>query len=435
MKTTCTLFKISLALFLGLIWSCGHVSSEPPVAVIQVKDPNAENLQFSMDTAALEGASPNGIFRVLKGPKNSDSIKVELKDGAWVISHAPDGAWLVEVTLLDENHSKFLSVDTMAFIRERPFEVCGSNSTKGAWANYLDGNLVLAAGNQRIALEARYLITQIGASMLLGTVNFSKMDDLKLRFDHGKYTYSSDTAFGYTQFYFIAKEDFGDYHAGDTITSNLTSVSSYIQGISLSVTDGTKWDKGPLYSIINGSVEFSGKVPKFSLNTSKFTMVLASRHVEVNERYESTLLTESPYLRIDTLTSDSLWLLSTISSMTINEYKQALDSGLTFTYENSIYRSKVDQLQQNFQESMLQLYSDESGNGQYRGNYKIAALKGDLQYYMNGKVSTTESEYTVFTCDANGKDTIGVAHHDKSLLYGWFVSPKGDSIPYGMVPF
>lgn len=416
------------------IWSCGNHTNDSSVPAIrmQIQDSTGTDLRIALDSTLLT-TGDSVVFRVLAHPDGLDSALFQQREGAWVIPAAPDGFWKIAVSLFDPQGRR-LTGDTLVLERVRRLSWCGMASSQKEWRHFLNSTLLIAAGNEHAATTTRSLMARLIASLLTNPVNFSKLEDLHLTFQDGTYTYGTDTSLALTRFTVIANEKFGNYLAGDTLRDDLTAIASYAHGFSLRGTDYS-WTPGPLYGLLGASLSFNGLKPNITLDASRLRIQFQHNLLDLRDRYTWSWDSATQNLNLQQFPADSLNLHFSYPDFSLAEMKASLDSGLYYNLDHSHYRSEADQLQEQFGATSLRLYTDTAGNGQFAGDYHIAANRAAFAFYMHGVVSSNSPEYTVFTCDAERQDTVGIAHHSADLLSGVFVTPQGDSVHYGLTEY
>lgn len=349
-----------------------------------------------------------------------------------MVRGAPDGGWQLE-GVLRENGS-VVARGSVAFVRVSPLTVCGHPMTMGEWYGLIAGNLVIVAATNGAAANARDVVAGILAVMTLGSVDPQDLSGLQTGFSNGVYRYGNHPDTVETSFAFVAAQAFGSYKAGDTIRENVSNVSSYVRNVSLSLKNGLSWDRGPLFALIQGDVEFDGRTPSFSIDASRLSLTLATR-AQINRRRAVYEIRGDSLVVRDT-TPDSLRFRISLPAMRIGAIQDALKDGtLSFSHDSTVYSSRVDGVSQFFHSSLVQLYDDSTGKAQFRGGYEADARSGGLSYHHKGLISSTSPQWTLFACDEALKDTLGVAHHATDLTSGRFVTARHDTIPYGLSPY
>lgn len=426
-------FAIAVLVLLGCADEDRATEPEPQVAARLIVTEEGDSATVTLDSSALGGVEVDAEVRVVSHPWAKDTVRVRKQEDRWVLAPLPDGPWRIGATLRDRQ-GRVRAEGSKAFVRRTPFTLCGQELTIGEWVGLLGGNLVIAAGMGEGARSGRDVVKEILAVMTLGSIDFGRLSNLRLRFSDGVYRYGTDPERVETRFAFVAAEAFGSYQAGDTLRENIADVSSFVKNISVSLTKGLTWDRGGLFGLIQGSVGFSGRTPSFSIDPSRLSLTLATQ--AKIERPRKSVRLEADTIVFTAIASDSLRFRISLAPMTLGALQAALDDGtLQFSHDGTTYRSIADGIAHAFHHSQVRLYDDSVDLAQFDGSYEVAASSGDFTYHHRGTISSTSEQTTLFACDADLQDTIGVAHHAADLSHGWFVTRRGVRIPYGLVPF
>jgi len=430
----------SIAVLAGIVVSCTDDSGSlvPPEPEVQarllVDDTSSDEIVIRLDSSKLAGVPVTSELQVVSHPWNPDTIRVADRTGFWSIDSAPDGPFAVKATLRDDQ-GRVRAIGTHAFLRARPVTLCSHPMTIGEWVGLLGGNLVIVAGLDNAARSGRDVVQAILAAMTLGPVDFDRLGALQTRFSNGVYSYGTDPSRVETRFAFVAAQAFGTYATGDTLRENVANVSSYLQNLKFSLTNGVTWNRGPLFDLIQGSVSVSRNLDaSFSIDPSRLSVTLATR-VQANRSRRTVSIRHDSLVFVEA-TPDSLGLRISLPAMTIGRLKSALSDGtLLFSHDGTTYASQVDGIRQSFHDSRIQLYDDTLGVAQFRGSYQADASSGGLNYHHLGIISSNSPQSTTFACDEAFRDTLGVAHHGAELTHGRFVTASHDTIPYALVPY
>jgi hypothetical protein len=420
-----------------LLSACGSDSSpttpaSEPRARLLVSE-SSDSALIRLDSAALGGADVQAELRLSSHPWSPDSLALRKSADHWVLSPLPDGPWRIDATLRDRS-GRVRATGSKSFVHASPFTLCGHQLTLGEWVGLLGGNLVIVAGMDEGARSGKDVVKEILAAMLLASVDLNRVSKLQMGFSNGVYHYGSDPGRVETRFAFVAGQAFGSYAAGDTLRENISDLSSYVKNVDVSLTKGVTWDRGGLAGLILGSVTFNGRTPSFSIDPSKLSLTLATQALITRERRAVHLVADS--LVYSSLPPDSLRFRLSLIPTTLRALKAALDEGsLSLSVDGTTYANHADGVSHTFHHSIVRLYDDSSGTAQFDGSYQVNAASGSFQYHHRGVISSTSEQTTLFACDEALQDTLGVAHHAKDLTHGSFVTARGDSIPYGIVPF
>jgi hypothetical protein len=227
----------------------------------------------------------------------------------------------------------------------------------------------------------------------------------------------------------IAREDFGDYQAGDTVKHNLFSPSSFVTGVKANLSGSVSYDRGPLFSLVSGSISWKNLEPRFRIDAGKISL-----------SFVSVGLWRTPFWF---LTRDSI--LSRMSTeIDLGSLKSDFKNGrLGFSYDSTRYTSRYLDIEQSVYDSWWQMSPlDSTGRrwsweGNYRSRVDKTLIPGQpFRVYINGHASTVNGNRTGYYCDGamTAADSIGFTVDDTSGTWGYFKSIHGDSIAYGYIP-
>ncbi len=405
---------------------------EPQPQARLLVDDSSDTVRVRLDSSALAGVEVQADLRLVSHPWSPDSITVRPVSDHWELGPLPDGPWRIDATLRDRS-GRVRATGSRAFVRATPFTLCGHELTLGEWVGLLGGNLVIVAGMDEGARSGRDVVKEILAAMALGSIDPDRLSKLQRSFSNGVYRYGTDPERVETQFAFVAAQAFGSYAAGDTLRENVADLSSYVKNIGVSL-KGITWDRGGLFGLIQGSVGFSGRTPSFSIDPSRISLTLATRAQITRPRRQAKVQADT--IVYSALPADSLRFRISLAPTPLRALQNALDDGtLSFSHDGTTYVSHADAVSHVFHHSLVSLFDDAKGLAQFRGSYQVDAASGNFLYHHRGVIASDSAQSTLFACDQALQDTLGVAHHASDLSHGWFVTARGDSIPYGLVPF
>jgi len=426
----------SLPLVLGACAWDNTPAATNPAAQVQARllvDESSDTAVIRLDSAALGGVDVQAELSVATHPWWPDSITLRKVADHWIVTPVPDGPWQIDATLRDRS-GKVRATGTKAFMHASPFTLCGHELTLGEWVGLLGGNLVIVAGVDEGARRGKDVVKEILAAMVLGSVDFDRLSNLHLTFSNGVYRYGTDPERIDTRFAFVAAQAFGTYVAGDTVRENIAEISSFVKNVDVSLTDGVTWDRGSLFGLVRGSVDFDGRTPSFSIDPGRVSLTLATQALITRSRSQDRVVGDS--VVITPLPPDSLRFRVSLMPATLRSVQSSLDSGtLSFGIDGTTFTSHVEGVTHLFHHSLVRLYNDSAGAAQFVGSYQVNASAGDFKYYHRGVISSTSEQSTLFACDEALHDTLGIAHHAKDLTHGEFVTASGLVIPYGLVEF
>ena len=294
----------------------------------------------------------------------------------------------------------------------------------------LDGNLAITMGFSEDGSRASEIITDLISSFVVNTLDFRALDKWDASFTKGVYRIrNGGNTFDVRM---MVLEDFGAYHAGDTIKENLFEPGSFVRSVKVNLNGSVSFSQGPLYSLVSGNITWKNLDPKFRLDATKLSLNVVSNGLW---RFPSWSWLDNP---------DSI--LSRMSStLNLNQLKSDFNNGrVGFSYDSTRYSSKYLDLDQSIYASLFEMRPLDSlgktwsWEGDYRSRVDktLSYSNKSLRVYMHGWVSSTNGNgnRAGYYCDEEMLDSIGVAVRDTSGKWGYFKSVNGDSIAYGLVP-
>ena len=305
------------------------------------------------------------------------------------------------------------------------YSLCATTLSKQDFLKGLDGNLVFTTN---AVSHGRSTAQQIGGlvKMLVSNgIDPAKLKDYKLSFADGDYTYKAGDE-GYTFSLFYAA-DFDTAKAGDKIPYNVFDYKSYLSSMSLTIlpTPTFTYSHGPLYNLIEGSVDVSGKSlaavqAKFKLKTELISFVMAS---------QKTYLGQAPRDH-DTL----LWAMTTTAATLPTIQAKFAAGGFGLLFDGTIYNSIYYGIVQTYGSSPALIKMDDTGY-YWSLSYLATVTKGSLTMYQSGEASERSTNFTTYYCDSARTNLIGTATHATDLSSGVFTFADGSKVSYGLSDF
>jgi hypothetical protein len=310
-------------------------------------------------------------------------------------------------------------------------EACGDSLTMIEQMDILNGSLILASRHSRDADWNNAFLGRFLLGFILNGVDFDALDKFELTFSDGVYRYGRGSHFATIAFVFT--KDYQDFRAGDTIPYNLFELKSYVPEFDVSLSGVDIKKRGPLYDLADVKWRMAGLTPKFTVRFPDLHTIGASVGTLgwYEHAYDDTT-TEAPG---DSL-RDSLKLAMATPAENFFVMKQRFDAKtFELDYDATEYHSKYYDVDQVFGGSAIRIYEDAKSEWKFDGKYHAMLKSGEHVFYVEGYLSNHDDNYTKYYCDADHKDLMGTAKHDKTLLFGLYHPRTGGYLPYLILAF
>jgi hypothetical protein len=305
-------------------------------------------------------------------------------------------------------------------------EACGDTLTMLEQLDILDGSLILASRHSRDADLNNVFLGGFLLGFILNGVDFDALDKFELTFSDGVYRYGRGSRFATIAFVFT--KDYQDFRAGDTIPYNLFDLKSYVPEFDVSLSGVDIKKRGPLYDLAEVKWRMAGLVPKFAVRFPDLHTIGAS--VGTLGWYEHAYDDTTTPAPGDSL-RDSLKLAMATPAENFFVMKERFEAHtFELDYATTEYHSNYYHIDQLFGGSGIRIYEDAKSEWKFDGEYTAVLDKGDHRFYLQGYLSNHDDNYTKYYCDAEHKELLGTARHDKSLLFGIYRPRTGGFLPY-----
>jgi hypothetical protein len=308
---------------------------------------------------------------------------------------------------------------------EPSYQMCSASFSKSDVVRLFNGTLVWVGQVKEKGDSAAKAVDSMIADIVLNGLDFNKLGTYEFEYDNGVYTYQSGGE-GYT-FVLTFATDWETYKAGDKIPYNVFDYESYLSDISVSIlpTPSLTYEHGPLWNLIDGSVNTNPK----SLSDLGISFKL---HTEV---IAFALTTANTYNGQIPRTADTFLMKQETTPTALPDIKTAMADG-TFhvTYAGSTYTSVYYGILQTFTLADASLTHDDTGYYQVLP-YEATIAKSGITFYQKGLASQQETNYTGYYCDQAFAEELGMATHDADLQGGTFKFADGTEIRYGLGAF
>lgn len=309
--------------------------------------------------------------------------------------------------------------------KEATYPICSSTFSKTDVLKMMNGNLVFVSDANSHGKSASAAIGELVTMLVLNGLDFEKLADYDFAFSDGDYSFKAGDE-GYTFSLFFAA-DWQTYKAGDKIPYNVFDYKSYLSDISVKVlpTAEITYSHGPLYDLIDGSVDLSGA----SLSALKVKFKFHSELVSFVINSKSIYTGQAPR------TSDQLsWSMTTTAAALPTIQAQFEAGGFGLDFVGTVYDSKYYGLVQTYGTSPALIKHDDLGYF-IELNYQSTVTKAGVTLYQTGIASERTANTTSYFCDADHLTRLGLATHATDLKSGSFVFEDGTTIAYGLEGF
>ncbi|HSO37173.1 MAG TPA: hypothetical protein VLT33_31825 [Labilithrix sp.] len=310
---------------------------------------------------------------------------------------------------------------------DRSYDVCGGPMTGRDLAKVIDGNLFVAGIYREQGRTSGEMAASMAFTMALNGIDFSDPSPI-YRFEHGdgQYSFKNHDA-GWTISLYWAK-DFETHHAGDRLTEDVFSTSSYAKNIRLDLSTGkVRSDPGPLASLVDGDIDYDAANPLEIHAKARLRGDLVALELTSVGIYQGAEPRGS-----DVFTWHISTLRATIAEIA-NQAKSGAGYGLSFA--DSTYRSTFFGVEEDFGAARVMVVKDQD-KFHLEGPYDATLRTAGRTFYQRGLISTRAANQTEYFCDQAKTKRFGVANHALDLSSGTFVvDADGSTIPYGLSQF
>lgn len=324
----------------------------------------------------------------------------------------------------DEAASKG-TVSVIGSVTEPTYSLCETTFTKTEFLKMMNGNLVFVANANSHGKSASEAIGELVTMLVVNGLNFETLAEYEFDFEDGDYTFKAGDD-GYTFSLYFAS-DWQTFSAGDKIPYNVFDYTSYLSNINVRVlpTPAITYGHGPLYDLIDGSIDTSGA----SLASLKVDFKIHTELIAFALKSQSTIAGQAPR-EADTL----LWSMTTTQAALPTIAAQFAAGGYGLDFGGTVYDSKYYDLVQTYGTSPALIKKDDTGYF-WELTYQSVVEKSGVELFQTGIASERVANTTSYFCDAEHAARIGVATHASDFESGSFVFEDGTTIAYGLEDF
>ncbi len=214
---------------------------------------------------------------------------------------------------------------------------------------------------------------------------------------------------------FCFAEEFGSFKAGDTIPYNLFALNSYVRNITITW-EGIQYDKGPLFDLITGKIEFDGLKPKITIGAQKLL---------VSMEYSGFRKIRQPDTTLDTLR-----LLLRASQANLQTLANELtSSGYTFDIDSTFLRTIYYDAKAYLAPSNVSIRKSNNifmADGEISGHID----QKDISFYFRGLYSSNGTNVTDYYLTPAFSERVGTSQLANNLKSGMFRSAGGDTLSF-----
>ena len=331
--------------------------------------------------------------------------------------------------------------------------LCGQDVSDVELHLLIAGIVVFVSQQAQEGTSVYDFLTGVIILMLVYGISFDDILEPLVAFDadQGLYTYETGrSAIGFRLFY---AKDHDGHAAGDPIPHNVFDPRSYIRSVSVSI-GGTltdprvevDYDEGPLFSLVDGRVDFDGDDLGSLRASFKVHADLITFQLDSLSRWHFEL----PHLSTNLITSTEYdWELHQVSSrVTVPDLNDALKTGgFSVTWDGSWIDQTYKfvgvpffQTRDLFSAAEFTILEDAEGNGVFEGPYQSThnarffafGVERSGELYSSGLASTREQNWTELYCDEGRSSLWGTARHDLDLDGGVLTFADGSTYEYDL---
>ncbi len=333
--------------------------------------------------------------------------------------------------------------------------MCGDSVSVEELLLMLNGAVVAAAEQIDDGVSVYELFGGVIVGMLYNGIDWNQLDDLEVDFDAETGSYMIESGASRVGFRLYWARDFDGHSTGEPIPHNVFALTSYVSGIDVDIGGSIAnprieydYDEGPLFGLIDGGVEISGRDPR-SLRI--FTALHADAiAVELDSLGRRRFELPVPWaLGLVTTKFDyETHILSTRTPVpdlhaALQGGGFALDlAGTVFARDYYVLETLVYGTRDHFEATDFAIKKDDDGaffEGEYTGRREVSAQVLGFDYegslHSRGLLSNRQQNWTEFFCDTARTDLWGTARHDLDLEGGVFTFDSGRSFRYGTGEF
>ena len=329
--------------------------------------------------------------------------------------------------------------------------MCGVDVSDSEISYLLHGSAFFASQQAEEGTSIYRFLVNTLVNMLVRGISFSDLRSAKFPFDRETGTYSMDTGRSTIGVKLTFSEDWGDFSAGDPIPNNVFNPRSYVRNVDIDLGSLTNprfeitYDRGPLFDLIDGEIEFDGRSLSSLSAKVKVKAHLISFELESISR-KTFELPDSLWLPM--FTTEYSWeLFQRTSPIVVTEFTEALRDGrFKIDWSESHLNQKFQlfdktylESDDTFSEAVFTLSEDDEGgmiSGDYRSHHKAKfnalGIKREGELYTDGFLSSREANYTEFFCDDDLSEPWGRAEHNLELTGGVLTMQDGAEVKYGV---
>lgn len=330
--------------------------------------------------------------------------------------------------------------------------MCGDRVSAEELLLMLNGAVVAAGDQIEDGVSVYELLVGVVISMLYNGIDWNQLDDLSVDFDPSDGSYVLESGASRVGFRLSWARDFDTFTAGDPIDLNVFDLDSYVRGISVDV-GGTvanprvsyDFDEGPLFDLIEGSVDIEGRDPRsLKVKAKLHADALAIELFSVGRRrFDGDI----PWTRGLVKTTFDYETHMASNPISIPDVVDQLEGGgfaidlanTVFEREYWVFDEPIYRTRDVFETTDFAIKSDADGaffEGTYQGAHEVEARVLDVVFtgalYHEGLLSNRQQNHTTFYCNAARDDLWGTALHDLDLKGGLFTFSSGLRARYGI---